>query len=67
LSYAARRHLAQNKYDAVLTMGPSGLFLNDYIWRASGSPVPVMREQRRTAKMGLLSRTLISLDLSTQE
>jgi len=67
ISWIARSHLKKNKYDAVLAMGHSGLFLKGFIWRASGSPVPMVREARRKMRISSLSRMIISLDLFTQE
>ncbi len=67
LSWIARKHLKNDRYDAVLAMGHSGLFIKDYVWRASGIPVPLIRAERLKEKRGLLSRILMEADYYSQE
>ncbi|NTV24235.1 MAG: glycosyltransferase family 4 protein [Nanoarchaeota archaeon] len=40
-SLAAKKHLKENKYDLVIAMGFSGVFLKDHLWRCSGMPVQI--------------------------
>ncbi|MEM3373798.1 MAG: glycosyltransferase family 4 protein [Candidatus Woesearchaeota archaeon] len=67
LSFLAKHHLKKNKYDYVLAMGLSGIFLKDYIWRASGSPIPLIRNYKKTLKLSLISKIILFFDLLFQE
>ena len=67
LSVFAKRHLKKNKYDIVVAMGHSGLFLNNYLWRASGSPIALIKKEKRKLKLNLLTRFIIFFDLFSQE
>jgi glycosyltransferase involved in cell wall biosynthesis len=69
LSFIANRHLKKNKYDFIFAMGFSGILLDDFIWRASGSPIRLVKAQKNelNKKKNFIIRTLINLDLSIQE
>jgi len=69
LSLIAKNHIKKNKYDAVFALGYSGLFLENYIWRATGSPVPKVKRMRKklNRKKGIITKILSSLDLFSQE
>lgn len=67
LSMISRKHLNKNKYDLVLAMGFSGLFIKGFIWRASGSPIPLVRKFRVRRSLNILSRFILSIDLFLQE
>jgi glycosyltransferase involved in cell wall biosynthesis len=67
LSYLAKQHLKKNSYDFVLAMGHSGIFLKEFIWRASGSPIPIIREYKKSVKLSIVSRFVLFFDLMLQQ
>jgi len=67
LSLIAKSHLKRNKYDLVLAMGHSGVFLRNFVWRASGSPIPYIKKQKVGKKLSPISHFARRLDLFTQE
>jgi len=67
LSFYATQHLKKNNYDFVLAMGHSGIFLKDFIWRASGSPIFIIKKEKSKLKLNLLSKLYLALDLYTQK
>ena len=66
LSLVARKHLRKNKYDYVIAIGYSGFFLDSYIWRASGSPINVIRKQK-TGNYSSLTKIGVFIDNFTRE
>ena len=67
LSYKARTHLKKNKYDAVMAMGFSGFFLEHFIWRVSGSPVPITYQRQKRLTTSLFSKIYLELDKISQQ
>lgn len=66
LSLIAKRHLKKYKYDVVLAMGYSGVLLNNFVWRTSGSPVPLTKVHKNLHN-NLFKRGLTNFDLLTQK